>query len=386
MIKYLKKMNYIRKQKVQKKMMSDIFSVAEFSKVENQKPEAIKSIIFVLPGMMAYSGGHTSVLRLGTSLVDRGYNVSYISFIEQPLELMKKNAEINLKGYKGEIIETSNMYKCQNDVVFATSWDSVYYAKKMNGYKMYFVQDYEPYFHMYGELFLLAQKTYELGLHMVSLGKWNKHMIEKNCKINSKVDYVTFPYEASEYYEKARDYSSYKDKKELTMAVYIKDTGKRAPYLLQYLVKDLKERLLKDGINLNVKYYGERLEFECEGGVNLGKLTKNQLLDLYHSSDFGMVASLTNISLVPYEMLASGLPIIEFEEGTFNYFFPENCAIVTSFDSNELYQKIKFYITNPNELKAIRDNAISYLDTLSWKKTSEEFVEILKSIEKNKEV
>ena len=44
---------------------------------------------------------------------------------------------------------------------------------------MYFVQDYEPYFYMFGEAFIIAQKTYELGFHMISLGAWNKHMVEK---------------------------------------------------------------------------------------------------------------------------------------------------------------------------------------------------------------
>ena len=87
------------------------------------------------------------------------------------------------------------------------------------------------------------------------------------------------------------------------------------------MLKKLKEDLLQEGITLNIKYFGETKDFICDGGENLGKLNKSQLLDLYNSSDFGMVASLTNISLVPYEMLATGLPIIEFKEGTFNYVY-----------------------------------------------------------------
>jgi glycosyltransferase involved in cell wall biosynthesis len=51
-------------------------------------------------------------------------------------------------------------------------------------------------------------------------------------------------------------------------------------------------------------------------------LSKKQLLSLYRKADFGMVASMSNVSLVPYEMLATGLPLIEFEDGTFPYFLP----------------------------------------------------------------
>ena len=62
------------------------------------------------------------------------------------------------------------------------------------------------------------------------------------------------------------------------MAVYVKDTGKRAPYICQYMVKRLKDDLLKDGITLNVKYYGESTDFKCDGGENIGKLTKAEFI------------------------------------------------------------------------------------------------------------
>ena len=74
------------------------------------------------------------------------------------------------------------------------------------------------------------------------------------------------------------------------------------------------------------------------------------------------------------------LPLIELEEGTFKYFFPEGCSILTSFDFNDLYEKIKYYIENPNKLKNMRDKSIAYLDTLSWEKTANEFESILNKI------
>ena len=138
-------------------------------------------------------------------------------------------------------------------------------------------------------------------------------------------------------------------------------------------------------MKLNINYFGESTDFKCDAGENLGKMGKKELLELYSSSDFGMVGSLTNISLVPYEMLATGLPIIEFKEGTFNYFFPDNSAIVTSFDYNELYSKVKAAIEDPNILKEINKTAKDYLSTLSWSETGNEFNDILKKIT-NKEV
>lgn len=54
--------------------------------------------------MPAFSGGHTSILRLGTELSKRGYEVGYVSFASQSIDDMKKNAEINLANYNGKIL------------------------------------------------------------------------------------------------------------------------------------------------------------------------------------------------------------------------------------------------------------------------------------------
>lgn len=377
MKKIINKVLYTRRQDREKSMMNRILNEVDFNIVDNVKPKNIKSITFVIPFMTAYSGGHTSILRLGTQLEINGYKVFYISYLPQDIEEMKKNAKINLENYRGTFLETQELYKLESDIVVATYWESVYYVKKMNGYKMYFIQDFEPFFNTYGELYILSKKTYELGLHMISLGEWNKHMIENQCEINSRIDTITFPYESKEYYPKHRNFKEYNSKKEFTIAVFLKDTGKRAPYLIQNILQNLKKILSEDGILLNIKYFGENKDFKCSGGENLGKLSKSDMLNLYHEADFGMVASLTNISLVPYEMIATNLPVIEFKEGTFKYFFPDKTAIITDFNYETLYNEFKYLINNPIELENLVKNSSEFIGKLSWTNTVSEFISIL---------
>ena len=175
-VKAMRKVIYLRDQSNFKRYINSLLEEVDFTPIVNEIPQKIKSITFVIPGMPAFSGGHTSILRLGTELSKRGYEVGYVSFAPQSIDDMKKNAEINLANYKGKILG-DDITKVKSDVVFATSWESVYYSRKMSGYKMYFIQDYEPYFNLYGESYIMAQKSYEVGYHMVSLGKWNKHML-----------------------------------------------------------------------------------------------------------------------------------------------------------------------------------------------------------------
>ena len=375
---YLKNKYNEHRYKAEYMYFEELSKYLDFSKVENDLPQKIDSICFVIPGMLEYSGGHTSILRLGTKLYELGYDVRYLSYSNQSIEELKTIASINLATYKGSMHDKSEIETIENDIVVATLWDSVYYVKKMKGYKMYFVQDYEPYFYTYGEKYLLAKKTYELGLHMVSLGKWNKHMIESDYLVN--VDYIDFPYEKSEYNYIERDFSDYKNRKEFNIAVYIKNDEKRAPFIIQSMIGYLKNDFNKKGIKLNIYYFGENKNIQLNNGENLGKLNKNELFNLYKKCDFGMVASLTNISLVPYEMIATGLPVIEFSEGTFNFFFEEGSCILTSFDYRELFNEMNKYINDDQALLNITKKAYNQILTLSWEQSAKQFKNILENL------
>ena len=354
------------------------------SVVENEPPKKVKTICFLLTRMVRFVGGQTSVLRLGTELSKQGYHVYYAVYKSQSKEEMEYVAKCNLPGVQGTFLTAAsfrkfNETKCP-DVVVATGWDTVSHVKKLGSYKMYYVQDYEPYFYTFGEMFLMAKKTYEQGLHMVTLGAWNKEMIERECKPVSPIDIVDFPYERAEYPFSERDFHSYQNKKEIVVAVYLKYYGKRLPCVVQYMIEKVRDRFAKEGITLSAKYYGEAKTFKVRGGENIGMLNKQELRELYEKADFGLVASMTNICTVPYEMLATGLPLIEFSEGTFEYFFPKHCATLVEMSADDLYEKLKVAIASPEVLKEQQKNAQEYLNTLSWQKTGQQFGEILERL------
>ncbi len=352
--------------------------------IKNESPMQVKSIVFIITRMVRFHGGQTSILRLGTELSKLGYHVGYAVYKAQTKQEMELCAKSNLESFQGKLYTMYDLDDLKNilnpDVVIATSWDTVSFAKQFRSYRMYFVQDYEPYFYSFGEQFLLAKKTYEQGLHMVSLGSWNKMMIEKNCNVVSPIDVVEFPYEKKEYPLKNRSYDDYKTKKTFVVAVYLKYYGKRLPCILQYMLVEVVKMFAKEGITLDVQYYGEAKNFRVKGGKNIGMLNKKELLALYQRADFGIVASMSNVSLVPYEMLATGLPVIEFKDGTFDYFFPENCAALVDISPNDLFVKMKECIQNPEIMHIRQENANAYLKTLSWEKTGKEFAQILEQL------
>ena len=267
------------------------------------------------------------------------------------------------------------------DVVIATSWESFYRLNKFRAYKMYFVQDYEPYFSKFNEKFLLAKKTYELGAHIVSLGSWNIEMIRKECNTTSKLDALRFPYEPNEYsLSVKRNYLSYAHKKCLKIAVYTKEEGKRIPNILQYILKKASEDFEKKGIKLDINFFGLKNNYAVSIGNNLGKLTKKQLVELYNNCDFGMCASMTNISLVPYEMLATGLPVVEFSDGSYSDFLPETSATLIDYNYHTLVMKLEELLKNPKIIEKQIETGRTALEKLSWENTASEFDKILQSL------
>jgi len=368
---------------VSRRRMENVFNGYDASTVENPPMKGTKTIAFVITRMVRFHGGQTSVLRLGTRLAQKGMKVLYLIYKPQSTSEMKLCAKANLAGYEGSFASfeayVSGIGKkyVMPDIIVATSWDTVSYAKKLNTYRMYFVQDYEPYFYPFGEEFLMSRSTYGQGLHMVSLGAWNKMMIEKEAQPVSEIDEVSFPYEAREYPVAERDYDSYKNKKTIVLAVYVKYYGKRLPNLIPYILGNTAKELEKKGITLDVRYFGEAGTYRIPGGKNLGQLTHGELARLYGEADFGMVASMSNISLVPYEMHATGLPLIEFAEGTYPFFFPEGTALLASINDRDISQMLIEAIGDPDRIKSMNEKAGKYMEGLSWERTGDEFYEII---------
>ena len=150
--------------------------------------------------------------------------------------------------------------------------------------------------------------------------------------------------------------------------------------MLQVNLKKAAEDLADKGININIYFFGFDKNTKLLIGENLGKLRKEEMVSLYRKVDFGMVASMTNISLVPYEMLATGLPIIEFSEGSFPCFFPRGAASLVDFNYQSICNVLLKCTTEKSLIESQVKVANEYLKTLSWNHSCSQFEKIIENL------
>ncbi len=342
------------------------------------------SIAFIVPGMTGGSGGLTSILRLGTWLSRFGYKVVYVSYLPQSRHDLEAIARRNLPDWRGVFMEwdTFRSGGGRFDVGVATLWVSCYHLMKYLdrfGRKAYFIQDYEPYFYPVGDHYCLAENTYRLGLHHISLGAWNLQRIAFHTGIGDGTE-VVFPVELEQYPLVRR---SLRREGEVRLAVYLKREDKRAGSLLSLGLKIAEDRFRNQGVPMDIRVFGldSSRPWSLPAGQNLGQLSMSQLQELYAWADFGLVASLTNISLINYEMLACGLPVIDLAAGSASVFFDETEMIFARTAPEGVYESLATWRGRKADLEAMvaRSQDKIHRNNWTWEQTARQFESALRS-------
>ena len=207
-------------------------------------------------------------------------------------------------GVKARVVDACNGLQ-PADAYIATNWESAHVLGRhgsMPGRRLYFVQDYEPHFYPRGAEFALAEDTYRFGYRIVALGRMVTASLSEKHGID--VDRVPFGTDLSVYGFRRSD-----DRRGVVL--YVRphtvrrgtSLGMAAMRKFHHVHPDQEIHLFGDP---NVRPpFPARIH---------GVLSPNRLADLYNDCIAGVVLSFTNISLVPFEMLACGLiPVVNEE-------------------------------------------------------------------------
>ncbi len=185
--------------------------------------------------------------------------------------------------------------------IFATSWETAYpvLTSQALGARFYLVQDFEPSFYAAGSEALLAEATYRFGFHGLTPGRWLAQLLER--EYGMAADYFDFGCDLDRYrLDRAAERTG--------VCLYSRPSTPRRAFELAVAALDLfAERHPEVDIHL----YGESVRGLPFAATDHGLLTPDELNGLYNRCIAGLALSATNVSLVPYEMLAAGcVPVV----------------------------------------------------------------------------
>ncbi|MDX6654764.1 MAG: hypothetical protein QOH18_1474 [Solirubrobacterales bacterium] len=263
------------------------------------------TIDWVIPPIGAGSGGHRTLLRIVQLLADRGHHSRLAVYDGRGIQTSAEAAAIIRRHFSpldAEILDGMSSIG-SGDALVASAWQTAYPVlnAETKARKFYFVQDYEPYFYSMGSEAVLAEDTYRFGLYGITAGPWLAEKLA--AEFGMRTSFFNFGSDSSRY--------------------TFRNTGRRDKVVF-YARPKTPRRGFELGL-LALTTFAERhpeLEIHLVGedlsGYSLpdrfvarGILTPAELDLLYNESVAALVISLTNMSLLPLELLSAGcIPVV----------------------------------------------------------------------------
>jgi O-antigen biosynthesis protein len=247
------------------------------------------------------SGGHTTIFRVLRYLEAHGYvNRVYFYNVYGGDHVYYESILRNFYGFHGQVSRMDNGME-DADAIVATAWATAYpvFNCRGAGKRFYFVQDYEPYFHPVGAVGLLAENTYRMGLHAITAGRWLAQKL--STEFGMVADSFAFGCDTSVYY-RARS------TKRSGVVFYARSEAARRGFELGLMAIELFAAGHPD---IALHFYGDKMGKLPFRIIDHGRVSPDQLNQIYNQCYAGLSLSLTNTSLVPQEMLAAGcIPVV----------------------------------------------------------------------------
>ena len=330
------------------------------------------NIHWIIPDFSHGGGGHMSIFRMVRYLECFGHRQTI--WIQNPsVSQSEIQAWENIRSWYQPIERvivrflTDEVEGISGDLVIATDMWTAFPAAQMTMMKerFYLVQDYESLFHTHGTFTYVANMTYRMDFKVVCAGKWLKSICE--IKYGLWTRSWDLAYDPLYYYQS--ETMNFLHNSPPRIAFYARaSTPRRAVELGREALLILHER----GVNFCVDLFGQ----DDLGSpppyahVQHGLLTPAQLGDLYRETDIGMVFSATNYSLIPMEMMACGLPVVELDvEGT-RAVFPEGSVAFAPPTPHEIADTLQNLVENAAKRQSLREGGLDYVSQLGWEKSA----------------
>ena len=337
--------------------------------------ETARTINWVIPDIIIGSGGHLNVFRLILLLEKLGFknrillihskfrtNQAAKDAIRQHFYPINAEVLINKFDLKGAAITV------------ATSWISAYFVRdfQTTQHRCYFVQDYEPYFYAHGSDFELSKATYNFGFYGITAGNWLANKLSKDH--NMQTLGMGFSYDRDLY----RPYPK-KNPAQRQVFFYARPSTERRGFELGLLTLSIVAQQLPDTIFIlagaDLSKYHIPFKNICAGNVAV-----KDLPELYSQCDVALVLSLTDLSLLPVELMACGCAVVSNQGDNVEWLLNKDNAVITDSTPEALSAGIVYLLKNENDRKKLIQSALNFSASTRWDTEAEKVASFFESL------
>ncbi len=328
------------------------------------------NIHWVIPDFVAGGGGHMTIFRMASFLERAGHNQTI--WINEPgVHATEEQAADDIlkhfQQFTGSVKFLDDSFKAsKGDAIIATDCWTVWPVLSASNFKrrFYFVQDFEPSFHPMGSDYLAAEQTYNEDLDCICASPWlSKLMSEKYGR-------WARPFWLAADTELYHPLAKKQKNKRPRIAFYARHfTARRAVELGMLALEELANRK----VDFEVDFFGAPIEFK-EAPFKFkdhGVASPEELATIFQKADLGVVFSATNYSLVPQEMMACGLPIVEMKGESTECIFPADTVSLAAPHPAKIADALEALIKDETKRLEQAEAANKWVNSFSWKASAE---------------
>jgi O-antigen biosynthesis protein len=248
------------------------------------------------------------------------------------------------------------------DVLIATSWETAYWARSIPNVrrKYYMVQDREDLFFAAGAYSEFARATYRFGFKGLAAGNWLAEILKRDYGMQCHS--FGFSYDRNLY---ASEFDRKAESDRPRIFFYARPGTERRGLELGILALSLVAAALPSTqfVFAGMAHQDWNLPFTPEYA---GVLRLDQLSEMYGSCDAALVLSLTNLSLLPLELMASGCPVVSNNGPNVEWMLNETNSVLCDPEPQALANGLIELLSNHEKRRQLRQSGLEFVKSTSW--------------------
>jgi glycosyltransferase involved in cell wall biosynthesis len=334
-----------------------------------------RTVNWVVPPFVKGSGGHLNAFRFVRMLEDRGFRCCIVvqagPWLGTP-ESVRESIREWFFPIDGEVvlgIENAPPAHISIATAFMTAYDLHRFRSTLH--RCYFVQDFEPMFAPAGSMAAFAEATYRFGFVGITAGTWLARKLAD--EYGMKTHAVGFSCDRAIYRPTPR-----RDPRRRVL-FYGRPSSERRAFELGLLSL---ERVVARHPEVEVVFVGGGLdEYVIPFPHRVeGVLDAEELALLYNECDVAMVLSMTNVSLLPLELMACGVPVVSNRAPCTEWLLNDRIAQLADATIDDLCGAVCEVLENADRRAQLRAAGLAAAAGTSWEAEGDKLAAILSSL------